>query len=105
MEILRFLHDATLFGFSLEWKTGVVEFYIGDYDDNKKKSVERTIVCINSIVINCPRLYEWGESCFIYSIELDIGQNTKTIKIQMQSGDLISVQAEEIYFDNKPISP
>ncbi len=89
------LHDGTLDGVSLDWGTGLVRLAIR-LESYQVDSVEIHAIETRSLV--CPRREEWGRSSFINDVR---GPNALPgggvrLEVEMQSGDIIVIEAKEI---------
>lgn len=89
------LHDGTLDCISLDWGTGFVRLAIR-LESYQVDSVE--IHAIETRNLLCPRREEWGRSRFINDVR---GPNAipgggVRLQVEMQSGDVIEIEAKEI---------
>jgi hypothetical protein len=89
------LHDATLDGISLEWRTGLVRIAI------RLESHEITHVELHALEtrhLACPRREDWGKSTYINEVRgpHPVDGGGVRLEIEMQSGDVIEVEAREV---------
>ena len=94
------LHDATLDGLSLDWKTGVLRFMIR-LESHQVTHLELQAIELKRL--SCPRLNEWGKSSFINEVRGPVVVNEGSIRleIEMQSGDVIEIEATEVHLVEK----
>jgi hypothetical protein len=86
------LHDWTLVSISYDWETSGAVFHLQGPDG------ERELVALKATNLSVPHSAPWGSSVSINQIEgstVDESGNL-TVKIEMQSGDVISLQAASI---------
>lgn len=85
------MHDWTLVSILIEWNSAqvAIKLWTG--------SEEKLLLAYDFKKIDVPRYDDWGPSISVYEIigpsPLSNGYNT--IQIQMQSGDLIRIEARE----------
>src|SRR5438128_4584782 len=86
------LHDWSLLSLSYDWKTATATFHV------RWDSVERQLVGLNATELSVPHSAPWGPSVSINTVEGPTLEETGdfTLKIQMQSGDVISLRAASI---------
>ncbi|ACX90008.1 hypothetical protein EXT68_17085 [Pectobacterium parmentieri] len=91
------MHDWTLLSLLIDWNKG--ELVIRLLNSNS----EPVVIKANGVkLINIPKGGEWGESVSVNElIELDRNfDGFERMKIEVQSGDVIEVVAEEILLPN-----
>jgi hypothetical protein len=86
------LHDATLEALELRWSSGeaVMRIRTGD-----ATHAQRVVVASAVRRIGCDRQMPWGFSVSINEVRGPVaaGDDTFMLEIEMQSGDLISIEA------------
>jgi hypothetical protein len=87
------LHDATLVRFILDWKSG--DFVI-ELRPTFSPS-ELMLIAKDISNIHCTRAMEWGISMSVNSVQItELEENIKKLEIQMQSGDVLSVETKAV---------
>ena len=84
------LHDFTLISMTMDWKSGETSLLLrGDVG-------YLSIVAKETCSVSCPRRSPWGESVSINEVrKLQVTKAPYTrLEIEMQSGDLIELEAE-----------
>jgi len=90
------LHDASLLNFFLEWEKGKLTIELRFYDDQVASINLLKIIAINWITFNCPKKEEWGPSVSINQMNIKkLSKDIQHLSIEMQSGDIISIDAKE----------
>jgi hypothetical protein len=90
------LHDASVLSISYDWEGKLVSVFGKRSDYATKKSSPFKILFSNVKLLSIPRMEEWGPSdCILETAQLSISE----FQIQMQSGDLIVVNAESFSFE------
>ena len=89
------LHDATLDGLSLDWEAGLLRFGI------RLESYQVTHLELRAIEVkrlSCPRREEWGRSSYVNEVRgpVVINEGGGRLEIEMQSGDVIEIEAREV---------
>ncbi len=82
------LHDATLERLSLDWASGRAEVLL--------RTATGNVILRASGVTNlvCPRLHPWGPSSSVNEARgLRAGEGDSVLEIEMQSGDVIVIEA------------
>lgn len=92
MKVYAELHDATLDGLSVDWKSGVLRIMI------KTESARLELRAVDLERLVCPRRNDWGKSVSINEVRGPFALTDKTVRleIEMQSGDVIEVDARQI---------
>ena len=92
-------HDAELLFIKILWEKQemLIDIILNEmYIDFTKKA---QIVFKSVSDINCPINYPWGKSVFINEIRFIQTDKDNKLEIEMQSGDLITVIADEIHIE------
>ena len=86
------LHDATLESLELRWSSGEAVIQIGTGDATHP---QRVIVASAVRRLGCDRQMPWGFSVSINEVRgpTAVGDNASVLEIEMQSGDLIRIEA------------
>lgn len=91
------MHDWTLLSLLVDWREGQLVIKLLN---NKS---EQVLIKANGVkLINIPKSDEWGESVSVNEV-IELGKNPhgfEKMKIEIQSGDVIEVVAEEIVFQS-----
>lgn len=86
------MHDWIFLGLNFLWLEGTCILKFKD-----SASTERSIFSVGVRSLVVPKLEDWGESVCVNKIEGPIYENGfELIKIEMQSGDQIVVEAAKI---------
>ena len=87
------LHDVTLIGLSLDWASGtVVVSLLSEGPVPKDIQME----CARTASVSCTRQLPWGRSVYVNKVQIAGGDGgAKKIEIEMQSGDVISIEAAD----------
>lgn len=90
------LHDASLREIQFDWSEGAARLLVIYFDG----SVRRTgIILAESVfAMACGRAFPWGESQLINEAGVEDLDGRRVLRIEMQSGDEISVQAQAFSF-------
>jgi len=91
------MHDWTLLTISFTWETGEVQINF-----SCRKSQVKSLLAEGVINIHIPRLREWGPSVSVNTVvgPLILSNEMYELKIEMQSGDLITIVATKFVFPN-----
>lgn len=84
------LHDATLIAVHVNWKDGTC---VADIEHGSLGSCVLTFSGISCLTL--PRKHSWGSSASINSLTVP---GSDRYEIEMQSGDLIKIEATEMVF-------
>ena len=89
------LHDATLTKILLDWPRRVAEVHLRTPTAPSRLAV---IIASGLEQFTVPRFAPWGESSSINStrIEVSADQRSRKLEIEMQSGDMILIDAADI---------
>ncbi|KHT14765.1 hypothetical protein [Pectobacterium brasiliense] len=91
------MHDWTLLSLLVDWGEGTLVIKLLN---NKSEPV---VIKANGVkLLNIPKSDEWGESASVNEV-IEFDRNPygfERIKIEIQSGDVIEIVAEEILFPN-----
>ena len=90
------LHDATVTSIDYKWEDKSVSVVGERYDFISKKVLEFRILFTSVKLLTIPHAEDWGPS---NSILETTKLNEAEYQIQMQSGDLIVINAESFAFD------
>lgn len=85
------MHDWTLVSLNIDWEesTLVIKFL-----NNNSLPVD---IIFNKIkFVNIPKWDEWGESVSVNKFNLKDDATYKNIEIEMQSGDIINIIANDV---------
>ncbi|MCB9341360.1 MAG: hypothetical protein H6577_24820 [Lewinellaceae bacterium] len=99
-DILNNLHDAILEDIKFNWENGGAIMSLKLHEPDADKSSRIKIFCQDVVLLNINRRFDWGKSIHVNEA---IKLNRHTIKIEMQSGDNIQIQAA--HFDFKIETP
>ena len=91
------LHDATLRAIHLRWAEGTVQVDVICFRNGVRR--HGRIVGRNVSSMECPRAFPWGESQTINEIEIGMTEERTNLRIEMQSGDQIVLQADGFDFE------
>ena len=94
-DILNNLHDAILEDIKLNWENGGAIMSLKLHEPDAHKSSRIKIFCQDVVLLNINRRFDWGKSIHVNEA---IKLNRHTIKIEMQSGDNIQIQAAHFDF-------
>ena len=85
------MHDWTLVSLIIDWKksTLVIKFL-------NNNSLPVDIIFKSIKYINIPKWDEWGESVSVNKFNLKNDATYKNIEIEMQSGDIINIIANDV---------
>lgn len=95
-QIKESLHDATLDFIKFSWQKGQSCFVFNLHETNTLEGNRLFLFCMNVSNIEIPRYFEWGESNSVNEIWLE---ETHTLKVEMQSGDIIVVEGEKYIWE------
>lgn len=89
------LHDWTLLKIDFDWKSARVRF---EFEDSKFD--RRLLVAEGVRELRIPKLNEWGPSVSVNEVsEVEVAPTAgRCLHIEMQSGDVIHVVAQQILF-------
>lgn len=93
---LNQLHDATLIGLEVDWASGELRCNF------RVNMGERMTVCLlarSMTCLRCPRLFPWGRSVSVNDIRMDKLENEILLVIEMQSGDAIEANVEDVVLE------
>ncbi len=88
------LHDGLLDSIVIKWSKGVVEFHFSVFSEKGKSAQPHLLKFLQVSELNVPHTSPWGESGSVNSIDYENG----ICKIQIQSGDDITIKAEGYSF-------
>jgi hypothetical protein len=93
------LHDATLIRIALLWEEGK---FIVQLRTGSPSFPQVQILAVRGQYLECPRRHPWGESVSINEIRgpLHTANGSKRLEIEMQSGDVIVLEAEEFQLNS-----
>lgn len=92
IEPLPDLHDWSLISISYDWKASTATFDLECADGL------RQLIASGTTDLSVPHSAPWGPSDSINSVERSLmeGSSSFSLRIEMQSGDVISLQAASI---------
>ena len=93
------LHDATFVGFEFAWELGELRILLRKFDLEEKLIKDAAIVCRGVTVLRCDRHMPWGVSTSINRVVSDQEDGIEWIEVEMQTGDLIRVEAASFSFE------
>lgn len=85
------MHDWTLVTMILDWEESS---FLIKFLNSKSCSVD--IICQGIKFINIPKWDKWGESISVNTFNLKDDTTFKKLEIEMQSGDVITIIANDI---------
>jgi len=88
------LHDGSLDRVEILWASKLCRFYLHAFTEKDKDALPHVLEFQNVTGINAPHLEPWGPSVFINSAKFE----SESFQIEMQSGDIISINAEGFSF-------
>jgi hypothetical protein len=93
------LHDAVLVSLDVKWSAGNVTLCFQSYDPPSF-----SIVAEDFDSLQCPRRCPWGTSIYVNEADLcqELAQGRKRLRIEMQSGDVIVVDAKDFMCEGAP---
>lgn len=90
-------HDAVFQGLQVAWSSGTVSISFEHVQGRVGKVHAK---CIGARNISLSRNLEWGESKFVNLLEVrDCSNGFKELFAEIQSGDTLTIQCEEIVFE------
>jgi len=93
MLCLKDLHDATLTGLEVDWANGELRCNFR-VSMGEKRNVR--LLAHGLTFLKCPRRLPWGRSVSVNSANADTLENGILLSIEMQSGDLIEANVENV---------
>ena len=87
------LHDATLLSAKLVWKTGLLRLVFLPCSSEPQQKV---IIAEDTICFNVTRHFPWGKSVSVNKVIHEQGEGIQKVKIEMQSGDVLKIEARSI---------
>jgi len=90
------LHDAVLDSIKINWSKFTAELSVFAFVDKDTPAVEHKLVFFGVKDISCPHLSPWGDSNSINNVFEAPGE----YKIEMQSGDVITIKCDKFEFIN-----
>jgi hypothetical protein len=87
------LHDSILNSIHLDWESGDLRVQIEGHD------FDLAVLAYSLTSLECPRHHPWGPSFYIKNAILEDGNGSESLTIEMQSGDLIKIEAKRLSFD------
>jgi hypothetical protein len=88
------LHDATLLRVECRWEDGCFYVYLRT---GISACPEVQIVATGGRRLDCPRMHPWGPSVSVNEVRgpTELAEKLQRLEIEMQSGDVIVLDAEE----------
>ena len=91
------LHDSILRSISVDWESRVLQIFIGTNQISDWKGKDIVITCGQSTILHCEHLEPWGGSIYINEAKCENNNNGQiSIQIEMQSGDIITIECQSI---------
>jgi len=93
------LHDSILCSIKLDWKNGEVRFELETNEAYVQSSRKAVIIGKELTFFECPRKEPWGQSMYINEAKchkIDSTGQSLYLTIEMQSGDLLKLEAKII---------
>ena len=93
------LHDAILETIEINWANSIVVLNLKAFVVNGKNAIPSKLEfnAVTNLVI--PHKSEWGNSSSINSVRISNNQYT----IEMQSGDILTIEAESFSFESNDL--
>jgi hypothetical protein len=90
------MHDWTLSGVYLDWADAVAKFQFSSVGGG-----QRTLTLSKVIDLHVPKHQPWGPSVSVNRADwlTGMGDAIQTLRIEMQSGDVITVDASAFYLE------
>jgi hypothetical protein len=90
------LHDATPVSVRLDWATGTV---VLELRTDASDAGRMHLIAADTTELLCPRQLPWGPSVSINEVRGPVAHgNTMRVEIEMQSGDVLRIEARSITF-------
>ena len=90
------LHDAVLHYVTIDWERAVAEISLGTWKSKMQ------IVAKDLTAVNCPRRLPWGPSVYVNSVAQTERHDGEAVEIEMQSGDIIVIEAKSFSLVETP---
>lgn len=91
------MHDWTLVNIAMDWKMGTTVIELLNPQGEKV-----SINAIDTAGLNVPRHFEWGASVSVNEIRESTNSNdNQVLELEMQSGDIIYLEAKNISLPRK----
>ena len=90
------LHDAVLNSITINWSESKVEFSVLAFVEKDVPAVPHKLRFMGVKDVSCPHSSPWGDSNSINNVSEVPGE----YKIEMQSGDVISIKCDDFEFLN-----
>lgn len=94
------LHDAINDGIHFDWAAGRLEIHLTVPASSDNRGVLQSIDAADVTLLRCPRVQPWGPSKYINSVTgpslVETTGHVTSLKIEMQSGDEIDIEASSI---------
>ena len=81
------MHDWTLLGVTYDWAAAQVTINFQAVDGPK------ALVATSVTDFHVPQLRDWGPSASVNGVEQVAGARSAALRIEMQSGDVIAIEA------------
>jgi hypothetical protein len=91
--LMNKLHDATLLSINFDWTSGTGSIKMRIFDEEQK---EVEIICKGFSNLKCTRTFPWGRSNSINEVKLANSDADQSLRVEIQSGDVINVTCESI---------
>ena len=95
------LHDATLQMIQLRWSDGTVRIEVIYFKDSTRRN--GAIMGTDVSGLDCQRAFPWGKSKSINEACTNEQDGKTVLRIEMQSGDEITVTARKFSLEEGPV--
>ena len=85
MKSLKHLHDLILTQVTLDWVKGTIQIILSNDYSQQTTSISGEDVT----AFEYSRKHPWGPSPCVNEVHIEVGAGFATLKIEMQSGDLL----------------
>ena len=95
------LHDTVLLNAVLNWEAGEVKLGVGAWLIQGHRKVNAVIRATGLTLFHLPREHPWGRSFYINHVRGPVSLSNERLRmeIEMQSGDVIVVEAGEFQLE------
>jgi len=90
---LKELHDATLTGLEVDWASGELRL---SFKVSIRELTNVRLLAHGLTLLTCPRGFPWGRSASVNSVVVEQREKTIRLAVEMQSGDLIEANVEDV---------
>lgn len=95
------LHDAVFIDFSFDWETSLLIVRCKPCNFCKYKQGGLNILEIHALSVlslNITQKNDWGSSMFIYEVKLSAANHAYVLSIEIQSGDVMLIEAKHFSY-------